>query len=546
MADAADAETETTHAFISYANQDRIIAEEVERQLTELAGKGKGRPFLKCFLDTKSIPPGQRYQPIIKSALEQADWLIVIFTGHQSVYSGYEIGLYSILHSDRPHEERPIICLHDVERSRLPAVLDGCNTTLVSQVVPNDPRDLSPSGEEVNLWFESPVGRLLRAICDSKELYTANDNPMQYTIDIARAAKKICSSFAPARGHSSEAHVETPPQAQPQVISFLYATNRRPSSDEFYFSGERADDITYGAASVQIPDSHRIGKIELPFKLSLFSLTLYEEFLDPQRHFIIKSVDNLSIQDWTRLISSSGKKSSLVFVHGFNTNYRDAVYRAGQIFWDLQYQGIPVLFSWPSRGTVPDYIYDRDSALDARDAFIQVLRGLRAAGASRIDILAHSMGNLVVLDSLASHRHDDNPLGIAEILMAAPDVAQDSYRRIAAKVRAAVSGMTLYASSVDRALAASKLIAGNIARAGDVPEGGPVLVDGIDAIDVTAIGEELFDLGHSPYATKVSILNDIAILINDGKRPPSIRLPVEISGMPSGQLLPSWWRLKPR
>jgi len=316
MADAADAETETTHAFISYANQDRIIAEEVERQLTELAGKGKGRPFLKCFLDTKSIPPGQRYQPIIKSALEQADWLIVIFTGHQSVYSGYEIGLYSILHSDRPHEERPIICLHDVERSRLPAVLDGCNTTLVSQVVPNDPRDSSPSGEEVNLWFESPVGRLLRAICDSKELYTANDNPMQYTIDIARAAKKICSSFAPARGHSSEAHVETPPQAQPQVISFLYATNRRPSSDESYFSGERADDITYGAASVQIPDSHRIGKIELPFKLSLFSLTLYEESLDPQRHFIIKSVDNLSIQDWTRLISSSGKKSSLVFVHG--------------------------------------------------------------------------------------------------------------------------------------------------------------------------------------------------------------------------------------
>ena len=67
-----------------------------------------------------------------------------------------------------------------------------------------------------------------------------------------------------------------------------------------------------------------------------------------------------------------------------------------------------------------------------------------------------------------------------------------------------------------------------------MPEGGPVLVDGIDAIDVTAIGEELFDLGHSPYATKVSILNDIAILINDGKRPPSIRLPVEISGMPSG------------
>ena len=173
MADKADAETETTHAFISYANQDRIIAEEVERQLTELAGKGKGRSLLKCFLDTKSIPPGQRYQPIIKSALEQADWLIVIFTGHQSVYCGYEIGIYSVVkpHDDAPLDQKPVTCLHDVEQNTIPGVMDGYNTTLVSRVVPYDPRDPSPSGEEVNLWFESPVGRLLRAICSSKELF---------------------------------------------------------------------------------------------------------------------------------------------------------------------------------------------------------------------------------------------------------------------------------------------------------------------------------------------------------------------------------------
>jgi hypothetical protein len=78
---------------------------------------------------------------------------------------------------------------------------------------------------------------------------------------------------------------------------------------------------------------------------------------------------------------------------------------------------------------------------------------------------------------------------------------RDRYKSIAAKVRAAVRGMTFYASSKDRALAASKRIAGNIARAGDVPEGGPILIDGIDAIDVTAIGAELFGLGHGPFAS---------------------------------------------
>jgi esterase/lipase superfamily enzyme len=126
------------------------------------------------------------------------------------------------------------------------------------------------------------------------------------------------------------------------------------------------------------------------------------------------------------LISSFDKSNALVFVHGFNTTFRDATCRTAQIFWDLQYSGIPVLFSWPSRGTVLD---------GARDAFIEVLGNLKRAGARRIDILAHSMGNLVVLDSLARHSHADTPLGIAEIFMAAPDIDRDHYKSIAAKVR---------------------------------------------------------------------------------------------------------------
>jgi hypothetical protein len=211
---------ETTHAFISYAHQDTIIADEIERQLTVLAGKGKGKSFLKCFLDTKSIPPAQLYQPIIKSALEQADWLIVIFTGHQSVYCGFEIGIYSVVkpHDDTPLDKKPVACLHDVDQSKIPGVMDGYNTTLVSQVAPYTPDDPIPSGEEVNLWFESPVGKLLRSICESKNLYTANDSPSEYTVDIAKAAKKICYSFTAARQDDEES--ETPVQASLEIIVY--------------------------------------------------------------------------------------------------------------------------------------------------------------------------------------------------------------------------------------------------------------------------------------------------------------------------------------
>jgi esterase/lipase superfamily enzyme len=326
-----------------------------------------------------------------------------------------------------------------------------------------------------------------------------------------------------------------------QVVDFLYATNRQPSFDVSYYSGERSDRIAYGAASVRIPESHRIGKVELPFKLRLFSLTFYEQSLDPEKHFVIESVDVRGLDDWKALVSTSAQKQALVFVHGFNNTFRDAAYRTAQIMWDLQYSGLPVLFSWPSRGAVLDYVYDRDSAFGARDAFIETLRNLRSTGISRIDVLAHSMGNLVVLDSLANHSHTGDPLGITEILMAAPDVDRDHYKSLAAKVRAVASGMTLYASSADRALAASKRLAGNIARAGDVPTSGPILVDGIDTIDVTAIGAEMFGLGHGSFASTRSILNDVGLVISTGTRPPNRRL-AEIRGMPAGETISKWWQ----
>jgi esterase/lipase superfamily enzyme len=330
-----------------------------------------------------------------------------------------------------------------------------------------------------------------------------------------------------------------------RTVDLLYATKRQAATtDDGYFSGERVDNNTYGSASVHIPEAHRIGQVELPFKLELLSWTLYEQQLDPQKHFIIQNVDVRTVEAWRKLITDSGLHEALVFVHGFNNTFRDGLYRAAQIMWDLQYAGIPLFFSWPSRGRVLDYLYDRDSALGARDAFIEMLRNVRAAGVERIHVLAHSMGNLVVLDALANHQHTDDPLGIAEVLMAAPDVDRDHYRQIAAKVRLAAAGMTLYASSADRALQASKRIAGDIARAGDVPAQGPIVLNDIDSIDVTPIGAEIFGLGHGHYAQNRSVLNDIGLVIRSGARPPNARL-VEIRGMPIGQQPPSWWRYAP-
>jgi esterase/lipase superfamily enzyme len=122
-------------------------------------------------------------------------------------------------------------------------------------------------------------------------------------------------------------------------------------------------------------------------------------------------------------------------------------------------------------------------------------------------------------------------------MMAAPDLDSDHYLKLVPKISGSF-GMTLYASAADRALLVAKRVAGNVPRAGDVPSSGPLVVDGIDTIDVTAIGAELFGIGHAVFA-KRSILNDIGLLIQ-GMRPPHMRL-AAIQGVP-GNSTPKWWR----
>ncbi len=323
-------------------------------------------------------------------------------------------------------------------------------------------------------------------------------------------------------------------------VSLLFATTRRPEQNT-RFSGERNDGvISLGETSVRIPEKHQITKLERPFKLTLFSYTLYEAPEDPEKHFIAGPIRSLSENEWRARITEFGAADCLVFVHGFNTSFQDAAFRFAQIVWDLRFDGLPVLFSWPSRGIVQDYVYDRDSALGAGPQLVEVLQKIAAQNNIRkIHILAHSMGNFCLLDGLANHLPVLKAIRLGEIVMAAPDIDRDLYKQRVIAIRPEADGMTLYASAADRALAISKRLAGDIPRAGDIFEGEPILVDGVDAIDVTFVGEEMFGLGHGTYAGTRAVLNDMKLLLT-GMRPPHARL-AEIGPVPDKRA-PRFWR----
>jgi len=63
-------------------------------------------------------------------------------------------------------------------------------------------------------------------------------------------------------------------------------------------------------------------------------------------------------------------------------------------------------------------------------------------------------------------------------------------------------------------------------RAGDVSEDGPVLVAGIDSIDISAVSSDFFAWNHGTYVEGKVLINDIGQLLRKGVHPPDERMPI--------------------
>ena len=101
------------------------------------------------------------------------------------------------------------------------------------------------------------------------------------------------------------------------------------------------------------------------------------------------------------------------------------------------------------------------------------------------------------------------------MIFAAPDIDSETFVDLADEFRRQAGRFTLYASSKDRALLASKAV-NRYPRAGDAGAG-LVIADGIDTIDATLVDTNL--MGHSYIGQNDSILGDVFDLLKDGSPP---------------------------
>jgi len=236
----------------------------------------------------------------------------------------------------------------------------------------------------------------------------------------------------------------------------------------------------------------------------------------------------------------------------FNVSFDDALFRAAQITFDVEFDGVPFVYSWPSIAGLSGYILDRTRAQAADEylrQFIELIE--RETGATQIHLIAHSMGSdplLKVLRSMSTETASA-PVGAAarrprfgEIILAAPDVTRETFVQVAARIRPLAKGMTLYASSNDWALRASRELLRGENPAGWIPAEGPLVVSGIDTIDVSRASTDFFNLNHTTFAERESLLKDLGGLLEKGTRPPSTRLSAyKTIASPNG----SYWRFEP-
>jgi esterase/lipase superfamily enzyme len=336
------------------------------------------------------------------------------------------------------------------------------------------------------------------------------------------------------------------------TVPVFYGTDRSSLTvTRVTYDSNRAKRLELGRAMVTVPRSHQVPNIERPwaYKLPLTNIIVYTEAEDPKKHFTLAEMKALTEAEFLDLVkqrlgtSSSFKDHAIVFVHGFNTTFDNAVYRTAQISYDLKFDGVSALYSWPSKGQtgLQDYGYDRDSAGQAEPYFKQFLElVIQKTGAKSLSVIAHSMGNQLLLPVLKDLKNSMPPgVQVSQIILAAPDVDRDRFEIMAGDIKTFAKGVTLYAASNDRALNASMRLAGGVPRAGDVPVGGPLVVAGVDTIDVTQTSTDFFALNHSGYAEKSALLNDIQLIIQTGERPPEKRVPtLERVPTPKGD----YWR----
>ena len=236
----------------------------------------------------------------------------------------------------------------------------------------------------------------------------------------------------------------------------------------------------------------------------------------------------------------AGSNDTFVFIHGFNNTFEDAAKRTAEIWYDVEFKGPPIMFSWPTRGGsfwrgVFGYFADSEtvkwSVAHLKEFLLDLVDEtspdrLHADEPARIHLIAHSMGSRALIRTLMLVADElgrgDRPL-FCDVILAAPDIDRDLFRDVIVVdlLRARLAEhYTLYASSSDTVIKTSQKLQ-VYPRAGNADDGlVAVHHDSFDTIDASAIQSGWLTLNHDYFITEPEVIRDLQQILCRGNRDP--------------------------
>jgi esterase/lipase superfamily enzyme len=234
----------------------------------------------------------------------------------------------------------------------------------------------------------------------------------------------------------------------------------------------------------------------------------------------IKTVEAIAVGE--SFSAGAVRRDVLVYVHGFNQTFETAVLDAARLSDGLKFRGDTMLFSWPSKNSVFNYIYDRESALWSRDALEEMLNQLISdPSVGTVHIVAHSMGTMVAVEALRQlydRRGAAMASSLGAVVLASPDIDMDGFKSSVARLGGFSRKITVLTVSNDRALGAMRDMAGGVTRVG-IAEKAQLEALGLRVIDASQYAGG--GLNHDLFLTNGQVREVIRRVMDDA-RPPAI------------------------
>ncbi|PVA07996.1 alpha/beta hydrolase [Thalassorhabdomicrobium marinisediminis] len=207
-----------------------------------------------------------------------------------------------------------------------------------------------------------------------------------------------------------------------------------------------------------------------------------------------------------------GSDPLVLYVHGFNNTPAEAIHRQAQFAYDAGLRGPQVSYVWPSAETPGGYLYDRDSALQARPALEDFLELLPQIWSGEVVIIAHSLGCLLTMEALTRLRMQGRSPRLDGLVLMHPDISPAVFASQVRDLGPLPDNALLIINRADPALQISALFARADERVGMTDDPQDYQALGFDVLDLTDQTDALNP--HLAALTSPTVLDRIRTLAN--------------------------------